>query len=120
MNAELVSSTPIDEMCDTMLNPASFIAFQRYLGKECGCTCIALDDKSIIIHFPEGTMEEEYTGRSTMLKRETTIRLPNDVKLIKRVHLPMMEGQKELVALLLPKNVFSINKEVRGFNNVAL
>jgi len=120
MNAELISSTPIEEVRDDMLNPAYLTAFQRYLEKECGCTCTAVDDKRVAVHFPEGTIEEEYAGKSTTWKRETTIRLPNRVKLIKRVYPPMMEGGKELIALLLPEHVFSTNKNGRGFNSVAL
>jgi hypothetical protein len=106
MNAELISSTPIHEICDTMLNPAYFTAFQRYLEKECGCTCIALDDNRVVVHFPEGTMEEEYAGKSATWKKETTIRLPNGVKLIKRVYPPMMKGEKLLMALVLPQGAF--------------
>jgi hypothetical protein len=106
MNAELVSSASIDEMCDTMLNPAHFIAFQRYLEQECGCTCTALDDNSVVVHFPDGAIEEEYTGKSTTWRKETTIRLPNGVRLIKRMYPPMIEGKKPMVALLLPQVAF--------------
>jgi hypothetical protein len=106
MKAELVSSTPIQELRDNMLNPASFVQFRRYLEKACGCSCAALDDHSVLVHFPEGTLEEEYAGQSTTWRRETTLRLPNGMKLIKRVYAPMTEGEKALVALLLPQGAF--------------
>jgi hypothetical protein len=107
MKDGLVSSLPIQEMRDTMLNPEYFTAFQRYLEQECKCTCIALDDTSILVRFPEGTMEEEYQGTSTTWRRETMICLPDGVKLIKRVHLPMKEGEKELIALVLPPHALT-------------
>ncbi|MBV9227899.1 MAG: hypothetical protein JOZ18_01205 [Chloroflexi bacterium] len=102
MKGELVSSTPIQELRDNMLNLASFAQFQHYLEKECGCACTMMADRSVVVHFPEGTLEQEYAGASTTWKRETTIRLPNDVRLIKRVYPPMMEDGKALVALVLP------------------
>jgi hypothetical protein len=107
MTAELLSSTPIQELCDNMLNPAYFTRLQQYLEKGCGCSCTVLDDNSVVVHFPDGAIEEEYTGKSTPWRRETTIRLPNEVKLIKRVYPPMMEGEKMLVALLLPQGAFA-------------
>jgi hypothetical protein len=106
MNTELVSSTPIQELRDTMLNPDYFTPFQQYLERVCECSCTALDGKSFVVHFPKGTIEEEYAGQSTPRMRETTIRLPNGVKLIKRVYPPMNEGEKLLVALLLPKGEY--------------
>jgi hypothetical protein len=106
MKAEPVSSTPIQEVRDNMLNPAYFAHFQRYLEKACGCCCTVMDDKSVVVHFPEGTLEEEYAGQATVWRRETTIRLPNGVKLIKRVYPPMIEGEKMLVALVLSQGVF--------------
>ena len=107
MKGELVSSTPIQELQDTMLNPASLAQFQQYLENECGCSCTTLEDHSVIVHFPAGTLEEEYAGQSTTWKRETIIRLPNGVKLIKRVYPRMIEGEKSLVALLLPQGAFA-------------
>jgi hypothetical protein len=53
MNAEPISSTPIQEIRDTMLNPAYFPQFREYLENECGCSCTALDDTSALIRFPE-------------------------------------------------------------------
>jgi hypothetical protein len=114
MKDELVSSTPIWEIRDNMLNSVCFVQFQRYLEKECGCSCTALDDGSVLISFPEGTIEEEYAGQSMTWKRETTIHLPNGVRLTKRVYPPTMEGGKLLVALLLPKEHL---KNVNGGKN---
>ncbi|MBV9230070.1 MAG: hypothetical protein JOZ18_12210 [Chloroflexi bacterium] len=107
MKAELASSQPIQELHDNMLNPAYFTRFQSYLEKECGCSCTAMDNHTVAVHFPDGTLEEEYAGQSTPWRRETTIRLANGVKLIKRVYPPMVEGEKTLVALLLPQGVFA-------------
>jgi hypothetical protein len=112
MKVELLSSTPIQEIRDNMLNPASFVQFQRYLEKECGCCCAAMDDHCVVVRFPAGTVEEEYAGQSTVWRRETTIRFPNGVKLIKRVYPPMIEGEKLLVALVLPQGAFE--KGVHG------
>jgi hypothetical protein len=103
MNAEPISSTPIQEVRDTMLNPAYFPQFRDYLKKACGCCCTALDESTALIRFPEGTMEEEYANLSTTYKRETIIRLPNGIKLVKRVY-PSSEETTPLVALLLPKD----------------
>jgi hypothetical protein len=48
-------------------------------------------------------MEQEYAGMSSAYRKETIIRLPNGVKLFKRVYLAS-EGKTDLVALLLPKD----------------
>jgi hypothetical protein len=114
MKGERISSTPIQEFRDTMLNPAYFRLFEQYLDNVCQCTCTALEDESIVVHFPDGTMEEEYVGRSTPWRRETTIRLPNGVKLIKRVHTSTQEGEKVLAALILPKAAFSHKNDEMG------
>jgi hypothetical protein len=103
MNTEPISSTPIQEVRDTMLNPAYFPQFREYLENECGCCCTSLDETTALIRFPEGTMEEEYANLSTAYKRETIIRLPNGIKLVKRVY-PSSEEKPPLVALLLPKD----------------
>lgn len=116
MNDKPVSSTPIHEMCDTMLNPAYFPAFQRYLENICECTCIALHDKHVIVHFPEGTMEEEYAETATAWRRETTIRLPNRVRLLKRVYFPMREGERTLIALVLPND--AMKKETKTWRSI--
>jgi hypothetical protein len=107
VKAELLSSTPIQQLRDNMLNPASFTQFQCYLEKACGCSCLLMADHSVVVRFPEGTLEEEYTGMSKPWRRETTIRLPNGVKLIKRLYPPLMEGEKPLVALLLPQDAIA-------------
>jgi hypothetical protein len=114
MKDELVSSTPIQEIRDNMLNPSCFALFQHYLEKACRCSCTAMGGHSVVVHFPEGTLEEEYAGKSTPWRRETTIRLPNGVKLIKRVYPPMMEGDKLLVALVLPQGILEKGGEQRG------
>ncbi len=113
MKAERIFSTPIHECCDTMLNRDYLILFQRYLVHECGCTCTVLDDNSVLVRFPKGTMEEEYAGKSTRWKRETTISLPNGIQLCKRVYPPPEEGGKMLVALLLPEGIIE-KAEKRG------
>ncbi|MBV9228087.1 MAG: hypothetical protein JOZ18_02150 [Chloroflexi bacterium] len=107
MKDELISSKPIQELRDNMLNPASFARFQYYLEKECGCACTMMADRSVVVRFPEGTLEQEYAGGSSTWRRETVICLPNGVRLIKRVYPPtvyppMMEEGKALVALVLP------------------
>jgi hypothetical protein len=109
MNAEPVSSTPIKEVRDTMLNPAYFSQFRDYLETTCGCSCTALDDTSALIRFPEGTMEEEYANMASAWRKETIIRLPNGIKLLKRVYLAR-EGKTDLIALLLPKDAHRGNK----------
>jgi hypothetical protein len=113
MKAELVSSLPLQELRDNMLNPACYVPFQRYLEKACGCSCLLMADHSVVVRFPEGTVEEEYAGQSSSWRRETTLCLPNGVKLIKRVYPALMEGEKALVALVLPQSAWEKGGEQR-------
>ena len=108
---EFLESTPIKELTDNTLNLVYFSAYQWYLEKECGCGVTYMSSGSALVRFPEGTLEEVYSGRSTQWVRETMILLPNKTRLKKVVRTPLSEGEKTLVALLLPKGVYGEPKE---------
>src|SRR5882757_11067516 len=105
MNQQPLSSTPIRELRDNTLQSEYFLRVEAYLKKH-QCTCGYMSDGSYLVLFPPGTVEEVYPNARILYSCTSLIRLPDGTVLRKRAHEPQREGQKRLVGLLFPKNVY--------------
>lgn len=84
-------SRPIEEVRISVFDQQYIARVQWYLEHELHCSMTYMSEEGgfYLIRFPEGTVEEVYTGRSTQWTYETTIRFPNGVTLKKYSRAPL-------------------------------
>lgn len=105
-NAVPLLSQPISEVEMDKMDPKYIARVRWYLEQELHCTVTPLSQRDgYLIHFPEGTVEETYSGESTQWTHKTTIRLPDGTTLQKYVISPLNVAQRGQTMLAFPNTV---------------
>ncbi len=93
-------SQPISKVEMGRIEPRYVTRITWYLEHVLNCEITPLVDREgYLVRFPEGTVEETYSGQSTQWMHRTTIRLPNGQTLQKYVSAPLnprLHGQTML------------------------
>ena len=104
----LLHSQPISDVKIDMMDQRYISRVQWYLEHDLHCKVTSLNEyEGYLVEFPEGTVEETYSGQSTQWTHRTTIRLPHGQTLQKYVTAPLNPTQRSQTMLTFPNSILN-------------
>lgn len=105
-NVKPLLSRPIREIEMDKMDQQYVTRVKWYLEQELHCSITYVSEREkYLVRFPEGTVEETYSGQSTQWTHRTTIRLPGGNTLLKYVSSPLNSTQSSQTMLAFPHRV---------------